>query len=109
LLNTTMKKYILLSAILCLAITVARAQNSRNVLFLGNSYTAVNNLPQMLADMAASTGDTLIFDSNTPGGYTFQNHVSNPQTLNKIMAGNWDYVVLQEQSQFPSFPIEQVE
>lgn len=104
-----MKKYILLSAILCLAITVVRAQNSRNVLFLGNSYTAVNNLPQMLADIAASTGDTLIFDSNTPGGYTFQNHVSNPQTLNKIMVGNWDYVVLQEQSQFPSFPIEQVE
>ena len=43
-------------------------------LFLGNSYTYVNNLPQVISDLALANGDTLVFDSNCPGGYTFQNH-----------------------------------
>ena len=81
----------------------------RRALFIGNSYTSVNNLPQMVADIAASAGDTLLFDSSTPGGYTLQGHSSNATSLSKIASGNWDYVVLQEQSQFPSFPISQVE
>ena len=88
----------------------AKAQNSsKRALFLGNSYTNVNNLPQMIADISASTNDTLIIDSNTPGGYTLQGHSTNITSLAKIALGNWDYVVLQEQSQLPSFPIGQVE
>ena len=82
---------------------------TKRVLFLGNSYTYVNNLPQLLADFALAGGDTIIFDSNTPGGYTFQGHSTNATSLAKISAGNWDFVVLQEQSQMPSFPIGQVE
>lgn len=58
----------------------------------------------MVAAVAASMGDTLIFDSNAPGGYTFTAHLNNATTLSKIQAGNWDYVVLQEQSQSPSYP-----
>ncbi|HOY31205.1 MAG TPA: PKD domain-containing protein [Bacteroidales bacterium] len=84
-------------------------QVTKRVLFIGNSYTYVNNLPQMVADVAVSAGDTLFFDSNAIGGYTFQMHTTNATTLNKISIGNWDYVVLQEQSQLPSFPISQVE
>ena len=82
---------------------------TKRVLFIGNSYTAVNNLPQMTSDLAASMGDTLIFDVNAPGGYTFESHSTNSTTLNKIAQGPWDYVVLQEQSQLPSFPLPQVE
>ena len=76
---------------------------TKKVLFLGNSYTYVNNLPQMLADVANSNGDVLVFDSNTPGGYTLEQHALNTTSLNKIMLGTWDDVVLQEQSQLPSF------
>jgi len=82
----------------------ARAQShKKKVLFLGNSYTYVNNLPQMIADAASSTGDTLIFDSYTPGGYTLLAHSTDTTSLAKIAQGTWDYVVLQEQSQLPSF------
>ena len=80
-----------------------------NVLFIGNSYTYVNSLPQITKDVAASVGDTLDTDSNTIGGYTFEMHLQNAVTLSKIESGSWDYVVLQEQSQLPSFPIEQVD
>ncbi|WP_412476217.1 T9SS type A sorting domain-containing protein [Flavobacterium sp. TBRC 19031] len=77
------------------------SQETRKVLFIGNSYTAVNNLPQIIANVAASTGDTLIFDSNTPGGNTLLQHSTNTVTQSKIMADDWDYVVFQEQSQQP--------
>ncbi|HRH36229.1 MAG TPA: hypothetical protein PKY12_14285, partial [Catalimonadaceae bacterium] len=76
----------------------------RKVLFLGNSYSGFNNLPAMVSAVAASVGDTLIYDSNNPGGYTFAAHLQDNLSLSKIQAGGWDFVVLQEQSQLPSFP-----
>lgn len=82
--------------------------NTKNILFLGNSYTSVNNLPQMMKDAAMSVNDTVLFDVNAPGGHTFQGHSTNSTSLAKIMSGGWDYVVLQEQSQMPSFPDQQV-
>ena len=84
------------------------AQESKHVLFIGNSYTEVNNLPQMVADIAVSMGDRVTFGANTPGGCTFQQHCTN-QSMALILQGGWDAVVLQEQSQYPSFPDSQVE
>ena len=84
------------------------AQQSIRVFFAGNSYTQVNDLPHLLADIAFSMGDEVIYASNTPGGYTFEMHCSNA-SMDKICQGGWDYVVLQEQSQLPAFPIEMVE
>jgi hypothetical protein len=78
------------------------------VLFIGNSYTYVNNLPQLFHDIALSKGDTVIFDSYTPGGYTLQGHSSDPNTISKINSQQWDFVILQEQSQRPSFSPSQV-
>jgi hypothetical protein len=81
------------------------------VLFIGNSYTAVNNLPQLTADCALSIGFAgmpLEVASSTPGGTTFQTHTTNASSQALINEGNWDYVVLQEQSQLPSFPDSQV-
>ncbi|MBK8847837.1 MAG: hypothetical protein IPO27_15350 [Bacteroidetes bacterium] len=105
-----MKRHLLFYTIACLAIcpTLLNAQQSLRVLFIGNSYTYFNSLPQLVADMAFSTGDTILFDSYAPGGYTFQLHASDTNCIHKIKQGNFDYVILQEQSQRPSFPIAQV-
>jgi PKD repeat protein len=102
-------KKLITATVFLLASKIAFAQTTKRVLFLGNSYTYVNNLPQIIADVSASVGDTLIFDSNTPGGYTLQGHSTNTTSLNKIMLGDYDFVVLQEQSQLPSFPDFQVQ
>lgn len=75
------------------------------VLFIGNSYTEVNNLPQLISHLATSTGDTVEYAAQTPGGCTFQQHLTGALSL--IRQGGWDYVVLQEQSQLPSFPESQ--
>ena len=83
--------------------------NSLNVLFIGNSYTASNNLTNIISSIATSMGDNLNTESSLLGGATLQLHTSNSNTNDLIMSGNWDYVVLQEQSQYPSFPLFQVE
>lgn len=81
------------------------SQQTRKVLFLGNSYTYVNDLPQIISELASNTGDLLIYDSNLIGGYTLQDHLASTVTQNKILSNDWDYVVLQEQSQRPAFPV----
>jgi len=100
-----MKKGILICAFLPLLII---AQQRKEVLFIGNSYTYVNNLPDLVKQIALSFGDSLIYDISTPGGATFNAHTNNTQTLAKINQQQWDYVVLQAQSQEPSFSPGQV-
>jgi PKD domain/Secretion system C-terminal sorting domain len=47
--------------------------------------------------------------SSTFGGSTLAAHSVYANTLSLIAQGTWDYVILQEQSQLPSFDIAQVE
>jgi hypothetical protein len=84
------------------------AQDSLSVLFIGNSYTYVNDLPAVFNNLTTSLSDIATIDSKTNGGFTFQNHLDDPATHVKIGSKKWDYVVLQGQSQEPSFPTGQV-
>ena len=102
-----MKKIIAFLLLLILAQRISA--QSTSVLFIGNSYTSVNNLPATVQLLALSKGDTLFTDVSAPGGYTFQQHTTNTTTLAKISQQQWNYVVLQEQSQMPAFPQSQVQ
>ena len=93
---------ILLTCISCTAMT-------RKVLFIGNSYTFTNNMPVILQSIATAEGDTLIFDQSDPGGYTLQQHCSDATTITKIFSQQWDIVVIQDQSELPSFPPAEVD
>jgi hypothetical protein len=80
----------------------------KKVLFIGNSYTFTNNMPDMLDSIAAAMGDTLQHDMSAPGGYTLNQHTTNTTTIGKIFAQQWDVTVIHEQSQMPAFPPAQV-
>lgn len=59
-----MKNFIFI--LLLLGSTLANCQTQgKKVLFLGNSYTRYNNLPQMIENIASSVGDTLNWDAFT--------------------------------------------
>lgn len=75
-----------------------------NVAFLGNSYTGVNNLPNILQQLALSGGDSIYVDRSVIGGYSLSQHLENNASIALIKEGIWDYVILQEQSQFPTIP-----
>ena len=81
---------------------------TQKILFLGNSYTAVNDLPKVVYNLALSFEDTVYYDSHTPGGYRLMNHAIDATTLAKIREEDWDFVVIQAQSQEPSWPPPQV-
>jgi hypothetical protein len=73
------------------------------VLFIGNSYTTVNDLPSVFAKLARSGGHRVDAGTAAGDGWTLENHASSPITAAKLAGKKWDIVVLQEQSQIPSF------
>ena len=103
-----MKKYFYILCALLLFAGKTTAQDSSSVLFIGNSYTYFNNMPGILSDIAESFGNHVEHSSQTPGGMTFSGHAGNTATYSAMNNENWDYVVLQGQSQEPSFPYGQV-
>jgi hypothetical protein len=75
-----------------------------SVLFIGNSYTYYNDginqhLEQMMHEHQNS--DNFISNRVTYGGYTLEAHFNNETTISSIESGNWDLVILQEQSTRP--------
>ena len=72
------------------------------ILFIGNSYTFVNDLPTVFARLAASGGHPVDTGMAAVGGATFADQLASTDTLTKLATARWTYVVLQEQSQVPS-------
>ncbi len=79
-------------------------EDSRRVLLIGNSYTYYNggvdtHLEQLLT--AAAPDWNVEVSSITMGGATLEDHLQNPLTVYEIETGDWDLVILQEQSTRP--------
>ena len=74
------------------------------VLFLGNSYTYGNKLPQFVAALAAAdkTARPLQVEMIASGGKDLVWHAGNRASQKAIAAGRWDYVILQDQSLTPT-------
>src|SRR5437773_7852330 len=72
------------------------------VLFIGNSYTTVNDLPGVFASLARSGGHRVETKSAAVDGWTLANHADAPATATALTHGRWDSVVVQEQSQIPA-------
>ncbi len=70
----------------------------KKVLFIGNSYTFIEDIPNMVYQIANSSGDLLFVDKQTAGSATLQEHANSVTVTNKINSNNWDFVVLQGQS-----------
>ncbi len=101
-----MKKLLI---ILFICFNLIGYSQTKRALFIGNSYTAYYNMPQLVANMASTVGDNLIFSTSTVDGTSLFAHSTNTTTLNLIMQGGWDYVTLQEQSQNPSYSLSWVQ
>ena len=72
------------------------------VLFLGNSYTYVNDLPSTFARLVGSAGRPVEVAAVANGGETLAQHAASSDSLNQIASRRWTYVILQEQSQTPA-------
>ena len=70
------------------------------ILFIGNSYTYFNSSPELLKAMTKEQFPDKPVETKlvSRGGMTLEGHWNDGRALAAIEAGNWDYVVLQEQS-----------
>src|SRR5437016_5252050 len=76
-------------------------QSMSRILFIGNSFTARNNLPGLIAQMAAARGHSMEHRLISAGGASLRQHWNAGEALKAIKDGDYDYVVLQEQSTLP--------
>jgi hypothetical protein len=79
-------------------------EECRRILFVGNSHTYYNSgvnvhLQNLINEAHPEWG--AVVQAQTAGGYTLENHFHDNTTLNAISTGNWDLVILQEQSSRP--------
>ena len=90
-----MKRLFILLTLLLLSNAHAK---SLKVLFVGNSYTYVCGMPDILKAMAEAKGHTLHYEQQTPGGRSFQQHWEEKKAVEKMKADTYDVIVFQNQS-----------
>jgi hypothetical protein len=78
-----------------------RPAGPRSVLFIGNSFTARNDLPGLIASLAATRGKEFRHRLISAGGASLRTHWNAGEAANAIRSGGYDAVVLQEQSTLP--------
>jgi len=91
-------------ALVCSSPAAASEEPARiRILFVGNSYTYVNDLPRILQVMAIQSGRRSLPEVQmTVGpGFAWEDHWKIEAAQKAIKSTRWDYVVLQEQSQEP--------
>src|ERR1044071_7876029 len=79
----------------------SKAGGKMRILFIGNSFTARNNLPGLVAQLAASRGQQLEYRLIQAGGASLRMHWNKGEAQQAIARTRYDYVVLQEQSTLP--------
>ena len=77
------------------------ATHPLKVLFIGNSFTARNNVPAVLEQMAEARGKKLQHQLISAGGASLRMHWNKGEAQQLIQQTQYDYVVLQEQSTLP--------
>eukprot|EP01059_Diplonema_ambulator_P010930 TRINITY_DN20946_c0_g1_i1.p1 TRINITY_DN20946_c0_g1~~TRINITY_DN20946_c0_g1_i1.p1 ORF type:complete len:330 (+),score=69.18 TRINITY_DN20946_c0_g1_i1:39-992(+) len=86
-----------------LAATASVAAQTTRVLFVGNSFTYVNDLPHQFLNVASGLGQDVYVDNSTIGGCTL--YYQQPQFDNRtkeLLQEEWDYIVLQDYSALPT-------
>ena len=78
-----------------------KQSHSINILFIGNSFTQRNDLPGLLAEMAAAQDLHVKHELISVGGASLRTHWNAGRAAKAIATGGYDYVVLQEQSTLP--------
>jgi hypothetical protein len=98
-------------------------QDTTDILFIGNSFTYYNNMPQMVQSLASAAGATAYVGMHAPGGVSVGDiaqgnmaHMNNPALFSLIRSRKWDFVVIQDNqgrfvrdsAQFPSTSVSLV-
>ncbi|HVU14479.1 MAG TPA: DUF4886 domain-containing protein [Phototrophicaceae bacterium] len=88
---------------------VSDAPNITRVLFIGNSYTYVNNLPGLLIELSKGEAKPVDAEMVVEGGATLNSlwdkGTGQGTAQAAIQSARWDYIVLQEQSTLGGYEV----
>lgn len=71
------------------------AQNPKKILFIGNSMTYFNDMPNLFESIANEKGKNVDVSYYAPGGTGFVNHHTDNQVYSLLQNNNWEAVILQ--------------
>lgn len=95
-------KFLNLILLLILAVSCSSSNQSGElkILFIGNSYTYYNSMPEVLKGLISERSPDMQVEATliSGGGMTLANHWEQKRALEAIQSQDWDYVVLQDQS-----------
>ncbi len=69
--------------------------NPMKILFIGNSYTHYNGMPELFEKLAKSKRIKIDVSMNAKSNHTFKMHCQRPEMFEAIRSQKWDYVVVQ--------------
>ncbi|MFT5779525.1 MAG: hypothetical protein ACI837_002484 [Crocinitomicaceae bacterium] len=79
------------------------------ILFIGNSYTHMNDMPKMFDKIAKEAGLNILVEKSAQSGASFHVHSERKDMFRAIKKRKWDYVVLQGYSRELSFKPEYID
>src|SRR5258705_3031477 len=74
----------------------ASADDTVRILFVGNSLTYVNNLPELIKHIAKQDGIMITYSSFLYPDYSLEDHWKEGKVKAEIEKGGYDYVVAQQ-------------
>ena len=87
---------LIVTCLLISALGACRDETPKQVLFIGNSLTYYHDMPLMLQAMLDEKDIKINIHQSTFPGVSLSDHLTKPQTLEKLRSQNWDFVILQE-------------
>jgi hypothetical protein len=76
--------------------TGVEEEGGRGVLFVGNSLTYANDLPEMVRALALASGETLRVETVAYPDWSLEDHWNSGDARGEIQRGGWEVVVLQQ-------------
>lgn len=82
--------------ILFISLSVYSQNDSKQLLFIGNSLTYTNNLPGILKNIAAAFNETIETTSLCYPNYGLEDHWNDGKIQKLINKGEFDYIIIQQ-------------
>ncbi len=87
--------FVLIAAVASMNFSYAQKVEPMSILFIGNSYTHMNNMPGIFEKIAVKAGKNVHVEKNTRSGASFKVHCERADMYEAIRSRKWDYVILQ--------------
>ena len=80
---------ILVATVSCKPNSQTGIEDPENILFIGNSYTFINDLPEIFSGLAELGGHEVSVTTLAKAGYSLMEHTEDPQTREVIQSNNF--------------------